>query len=108
MNIANKSTAFLMSPSVNADGYVSFFNVDMIHTIASIGKYVVITIFEGYNATIDCGNFENANHNLPIIIDAICNSYEDEPKGVIKVNELDGIKGTDGVWTEDYNSTLWT
>lgn len=106
MNYANKHTTFLVSSGPNADGYINFYNTDMITAIERIGQYLHLFIWDCYSVSVDCTTTENAKHNLPLVLDAISTSFDENPKAIVKLNEIEGIRGVDGVLTDSYNSSI--
>lgn len=108
MNYANKHTSYLLSSGPNSDGYINFYNIGMITDVSALDQYIHMRVWDGYSVTADCTTAENAKHNLPLILDALSTSYHEDAvwQGIVKLNEIPGIKGVDGVLTDDYNSTL--
>ena len=106
MNYANKNTTFLVSSGPNEDGYINFLNTDMISSVSRSGQYLHFFIWDCYSATADCTTIENAKHNLPLVLDAISASFDENPKAILKLNEIEGVKGMDGVLIDTYNSSI--
>ena len=106
MNYANKNVTFLVSSGPNSDGYINFYNTDMITSVSRNGRYLHLFIWDCYSATADCTTTENAKHNLPLVLDAISTSFDENPKAILKLNEIEGVKGMDGVLIDSYNSDL--
>ena len=106
MNYANKNVTFLVSSGPNTDGYINFYNVDMIMYVSRVGRYLHFGTFDGYSISADCTTVDNAKNNLPLILDAISTSFDENPKPIIKLNEIKGVKGMDGLLRDWYNSTL--
>jgi len=104
MNYTEKKTLFIMS-SASSEGYIEFFNAARLEFLTVIDRYIRFDTFEGYKYNLDCTNNDNALHNLPLILDAMSTAYDEDPKSVLKINEIDGIKGTDGILSGGYNGT---
>jgi len=106
MNYANKNITFLVSSGPNEDGYINFLNTDMISSVSREGRYLHFFIWDCYSATVDCITTENAKHNLPLVLDAISASFDENPKAILKLNEIEGVKGMDGILIDTYNSSI--
>lgn len=91
--------------SAASEGYIEFFNAARLEFLTVFDRYIRFNTFEGYRYNLDCTNEANALHNLPLILDAISTAYDEDPKRVLKINEIDGIKGTDGILSLGYNGS---
>ena len=104
-----KNTLFIVSSGTDADGYFNFINTAQITNLAVHGVYLTMKTWNGYFCWATFDTHENAKNSLDIIIDQMDQSKMNTPKKVLKLNELDGVLGTDGVLTSSYNSsTPWS
>lgn len=91
--------------SAASEGYIEFFNAARLEFLTATDRYIRFNTFEGYIYNLDCTTEANAQYNLPLILDAISTAYDEDPKRVLKINEIDGIKGTDGILSNGYNGS---
>lgn len=100
-----KNTLFIITSGVDADGYINFINVANVLNVVVHGQYLILTNWDYYRCWFTFDTFENAKAAMDILLDEMDQAKMNTPKKVIKLNELDGVRGTDGVLTTSYNSS---
>lgn len=104
MNYSTKDTLFVMSAGPS-EGYIEFFNAGRIEYIFHLDKWITFHMWDGYSYKVDFTDSENAEKNLPIILDAICEATDEDPKRLLKITDIKGVTGTDGILQHGYNGT---
>lgn len=103
--MSRKKTIFLISSGTNSDGYIEFVNLGNIVSVDVHRTFLHLGGWDGYYYWFSFDTADNAKNALDILIDQIDQSKANKPKGIIKINELDGVKGTDGRLFSSYNSS---
>ena len=104
-----KNTSFVVSSGPDVDGYINFVNTGNVLHVAVHGEYLIMNNWDYYNCWFTFDTFDNAKAALDILLDELDQAKMNTPKKIIKLNELDGVVGTDGVMATDYNSDRpWT
>ena len=101
-----KNTLFLISSAENSDGYIEFVNLGTIVSADVFDVYLKLGQWDGYKYWFTFDTHENAVKALDILVDQMDQGKANTPKKSIKLNELDGVRGTDGIMGSSYNSTV--
>lgn len=101
----NKNTLFIVSSGFDSEGFLYFFDPNKTSSVSVYKEYLIFQEWNLYELWFTFDTHENAKNALNIVIDQIDQSKLNNPKGVIKINELEGVKGTNGIISSSYNTS---